>query len=206
MEIRSLLKKQLVSDADNPHFAMVKYWDYFYLYQKENNEPLFYNGSCELDIKYIFESWNVIAGLCVPNTCACVNLQGEWYWEDIIPHYIKEFKKFEKYVVFLGFNEDDFDSMWTWYAEGCKYPFVTYSQEETQGWAAWYVTHLDDEYPGAKDFLYSVLKKYFDPEEMLSFIRKKISGELEWSFGLVDTTFENSQAEWLKASHSGITL
>lgn len=68
------------------------------------------------------------------------------------------------------------------------------------------MTHLDEEYPGAKDFLYSIFKQYFDPEERLALIRKKISGELEWSFGLVDTTFERLQSEWLKSSHSGVVL
>lgn len=205
MQSRSLLNKKLVSDVNSPHFSMIKYWDYFYLYANQHPTlSLFEEGAWYINT--IFEDGNSDPGYSVGNTQACVRLIGEWYWEDVITHYIKEFKKFEKYVVCLGFNDDDFDWNWAWYTERCKYPFVTYSQDETQGWAAWYVTHLDEEYPGAKDFLYSVFREYFDPEERLSLIRKKLSGELEWSFGLVDATFECLQTEWLKASHSGVTL
>ncbi|WP_200882907.1 hypothetical protein, partial [Cellvibrio mixtus] len=183
---RTVLKKSLVSDISNPHFAMIRYWDYFYSYESLRTGNIFLD-KCAGHIKAIFENRNSDPGYSIGNTNACVNLIGEWYWEDVVTHYIKEFKKFEKYVVCLGFNDEDFDGIWTWYSEGCKYPFVTYSQEETQGWAAWYVTYLDEEYPGAKNFLYSVFRQYFDPEERLALIRKKISGELEWSFGLVDT-------------------
>ncbi|WP_200882908.1 hypothetical protein, partial [Cellvibrio mixtus] len=176
-----------MTDINYAHFSVIKYWDYFYLYASQHySSTLFEEGA--RNINKIFEDTNLDPGYSVGNTHACVKLIGEWYWEDVITHYVKEFKKFEKYVVCLGFNDEDFDSIWKRYSEGCKYPLVTYSQEETQGWAAWYVVHLDEEYPGAKDFLYSVFRQYFDPEERLALIRKKISGELEWSFGLVDTT------------------
>ncbi len=37
-------------------------------------------------------------------------------------------------------------------------------------------------------------------------LSQKTTGELEWTFGLIDTKFEDQQAEWLSDLHQGIPL
>lgn len=127
-------------------------------------------------------------------------IYGYWDWESN-GNFIREFEKLTRYTVYYGFNETDFDWQVDW-----KYPFVVYSPDEIRGWLSWFAWQNERYRSGVKDEMLASYAEYFDPLSYYELIKRKLSGQEPWRFGLTGTCFEHMQEEWLNEVCFGIVL
>lgn len=134
-------------------------------------------------MKYIFS----------PDSASCCFesgqiLEGEYNWEWMDELNIEPFVKG---TLYLASAEDECN----------KYHTVTYSRKEVEGWVALCLDLVCSYLPCLKQRMFIMQVPFYDAEEAVDFIMKKLRGELAWSYGPCTPLSDEDLKQWYEVDY-----